>query len=307
MTQTADDQLWGEMLDFDTRSWTECFSPDELAGGPSPNGNSWWKLFEHCPHLFEIYHVLRKRPRVRSKPLEVGGMFHEARAWYYESFLLGEPSDKAIEKAFAVVDRCQDHVPHFASEVRGLLDGWMRAHGPGKLTDDRHETIMVEPLIQINLGFPYSSRLDRVIFSEQYEGPVIMEIKTASRRSESLLQSYSVDPQFLGQMYCWENSEYAKEHGPLKAFIVDLAVKGREQQFPREIVPISREAIHDWERAKRETWLQMCRCRQRNYWPRNRSNCVRWGRLCEAHEHCANAGIGEDEFPGFVDKALSEY
>lgn len=302
------DMLWGEVMEFDTRSWTECFSSEELQGGPSPTGNSWWQLFEICPHLFEIYHIRRLRPLVRSEPLEVGGLYHEARAAYYTKGLQGVSPEECIAAAFAVIDRCQDHVPHITAVVRRLLQGWLHAHGPGKITDDREETLLVEPLIEVSNGFPYSTRIDRVILSEKAGGPVIMEIKTASRQTSTLLKSYAVDPQFLGQIYCWENSNYREEYGSLKRFIVDLTVKGRGLVFLHEVVPISHAAVLDWERAKREVWLQMVRCRRYKYWPRNRANCVRWGRLCEAHAHCENAGIARQEaFPGWVKKAVGEY
>jgi len=164
----------------------------EEFGGPSPNGNSFYSVFEQCPYKWWVAFKHRMKPIMPSDPLEIGGLFHECRARYYNKYLeltetniSDEVLDMECEKVmFDLIDRAEEVVPQIAGEVRRILRGWLVTHGPGRPTDDRADTLLVECLIETNRGFPYSGRLDRVVWNEDLGGPVIMEIKTASRRSK---------------------------------------------------------------------------------------------------------------------------
>lgn len=306
---------WGDIWDFDRRSWEDLLEPSERVGGPSPWGNSKYGELERCMWRYCFFHIKRLAEETVSLPLEIGGLFHECRARAYNAHLAGmedeytqeELDETFVEEIFSLVDRVQDYVPNVANEVRRLLRGWLAAHGPGKPGDDRHETLLVEPLIEVDRGFPYSTRLDRVVLSEQYKGPVIMEIKTASRFSESLLKGYNIDPQFIGQQYCWHHSEYRKKYGPLKAFIVDLSIKGAQPSFPRQIVPINPAAMRDWEKEKRFTWAQFKVAEAAGFYPRNRHSCVMYGKRCEIHDACERPGPVRNKYPGFRKKKRGEY
>jgi len=154
----------------------------------------------------------------------------------------------------------------------------------------------------VNRGFPYSTRIDRVIMTDI--GPVIMEIKTASRRSKDLLSGYRMDSQFLGQQYCWRYSKFYRKYGPLQGYMVDLAVKTNEMVFVREKVPVDYRAMREWEKQKRWSYSQMVMCEINNYWPKVRANCVKYGR-CPLTDHCAS--LKKNFFPRWEKKKPEDY
>jgi len=310
------DQAWQDMIadDSESRSWEDVLEEHERAGGPSEWGNSRYSDFERCEYRYWVKHVLGYRPKKRNEALEVGGLFHECRARAYQAYqkaataedengnkiYLPEELDEIFTEAlFELCDRAAKHVPTTVAIVRRLLQVWHKAHGPRTLIDDRHETLLVEALIDTNDGFPYSTRLDRVVMSGRLGGPCIMEIKTASRRTADLLDGYRMDPQFLGQQYCWKNSKYYKKYGALRGFIVDLCVKGQVVQVTRESVPVDVKLLRPWAKEKRYRYSQILTCEASGYWPRRRTNCVMYGKRCGLSEHCSTFPPGRREFPGW--------
>lgn len=306
---------WGNMLDsYEEKSWETILTEEERMGGPSPWGNSKYSVFEQCPYKYHVAFNKRMRSTQLSDALEIGGLFHEGKAHYYlkdvelrDTDISDKDLDTACTKAmYDLLDRAHKVTPRITSEVRRLLTGWMKIHGPGRPTDNRHETLLIEPLLEVNRGFEYSTRLDRVILSEKLGGPVIDETKTAGRKTEDLLASYTMDGQFLGQQYCWRHSPYYKEYGPLKGFIVDLTIKTAQMSSTREVVPLNEAAMRDWEKQKRYTYKQMVNCGLDNYWPKIRTNCVKYG-PCNLRKHCGILGRGKNAFTGFRKKKKGEY
>lgn len=301
---------WGCNMEQISSSWEDILTDDEREGGPSPNGNSWWKLFETCPYAFYIQHVRRMKmtpnhPRYDKlrKALEIGGLYHEALARYYNAHLkyfnnrgekIVEAPQKEVDNActdamFDIINRAGEVVPGTAAEVRRLLQTWVKIRGPGTVDDDRLDTMYVEELGRVSVkGVPYSTRWDRIKWFDSFQGPGIQEHKTTSRYSEVLLAGYRIDPQILGQIFCWQKSHMFKRHGPLKVYEVDICVKTANPTFPVEQVPIVWDAVKDWFKAKQHEWLHMQQCKLSGKWPRRRSSCVQYGRMCDLYEHCVS-------------------
>ena len=304
------DKLWKDTFEAARHSWEEVLTADEREGGPSPWGNSKYQTFEQCPYLYWAMFIKRMKPKDPRPPLEIGGLFHEARARYYLKALeleKTEVSDQELNNAcmeagYDIINRAEKVVPATAAEVRRLFQGWAVVFGPDTPKDDRFDTIGVEKLIEVNRGFPYSTRVDRIVAIE--DKPAILEIKTAGKRTKDMLAGYEMDSQFLGQQYCWRHSKWYRKYGSLKYYVVDLTIKTAEMVCVREVVPISSKAMKDWEKAKRWTYAQMQQCEAYQYWPRIRANCVKYGR-CGLTEHCAK--MKANYWPGWVKKETGEY
>lgn len=308
---------------LDGRTWEDAIPAGERLGGPSEWGNSRYKEFIQCPWKYWVKHVRGLRPTPEHPRYEaimrnlwIGGLYHEARARYYLENLkhvdshgtcISDKSQPEIDEAcasamFGIVDAAAEIQGFVATEARRLLMGWMTLQGPGTVNDDRDATMYVEHLLETDYdGFPYTCRLDRVYWNESLDGPVIQEHKTASFYSESLLASYRTDPQILGQIYLWEHSDFRKEHGALKAFEIDIAVKTKQREYYRERVPINLDAVEDWAKSMRHEWALLQFCLASDSWPRRRANCFTWARPCELHEVCADCGslTKKSAIPGF--------
>jgi len=317
---------WGDVFKCDAHSWEECLPKKDRIGGPSPTGSSYWADFKNCPYLFYLHHVKRMKitpdhSRFDSlrEALELGGLYHEGLARYYTEHLKYVDAhgkkvskvkqtvidDNCINAMFSIVDAAEKIAPATASQVRRFLEGWLTVKGPGTSEDTRSSTMYVENLATAVGDFPYSTRFDRIMWSDKLKGPCVDEHKTAGRYSETLLMSYRLDPQFLGQIWCWEKSELRKKHGPLKGFRVDLCIKKGVREYPTEWVPISLPAMKDWARDMVDLQSDMLHCVSSRRWPRRRgAACTQWMKPCEAHEHCSS--LGKSWF-GWAKKVRGDY
>ena len=286
--------------DWSERSWTECLEEGEALGGPSPFGSSKWQDFKDCPYLYELHHVRRFRRREWDVALEVGGLFHEALARYFQSWLDGDESKVGREKAFEIVTRCYEHVPDISSEVHRLLTNWMHMYHETRY-DFRSRVLAVEHLVESPKPFFYSARLDLVL--EAVDGGIeLMDHKTARQYTANMLMSYRMEPQFLGHMYAWEASGRAEQWGVLTRYTVDLITKTQTPTIELVDVPIVPALLRNWKVEMLEHWQGFERYRRGlRGWPRRTGyQC----RFCKAFEHCASAG---KSLNGWVRKDFSDY
>ena len=286
-------------------SWESVLTPKERIGGPSPMGNSKWGDFRSCPHLYWWKHVKRMKLDEPEDALEIGGLYHELRARYYQFYLdyehelSREELDRGcVDTARELLERTDKVVPYTSSEARRLFDSWLAAYGPGMPLDDRESTYDVENLLEVSSPFPYSARLDRWIMTEY--GPVIMEIKTAGRRDGKLINSYKLDPQFIGQVWLWRKT-MSRKYGKLLSFVVDLTTKTNPVGVTREGVSIPDAVIRRWEQDMRYWHMLRIQCETTNTWPKNYGyRC----RFCSALDHCATNGKNN---AGWIKKKRGDY
>lgn len=281
--------FWKKALsEWGTHSWEEVLTPEERLGGPSQWGSSRWGVFKRCPYLYYFQYVKGMRLEEVAPQLEIGGLFHEARARYYLAYSQDPSDNYCIQQGYDIINRAEKVVPHTAGEVRRLYKGWLVARGPGTPSDDRDRTKGVEILLEYyDAPFPYSTRLDRWFLDDEGR-PCVMEIKTAARRSGDLLSSYRMDSQFIGQQYLWRKC-LEPEYGSCSKYVVDLAVKTNPAQYAQEIVPIDYRMMRNWEHEMTQHYIELQRYeRSAKPWPRRRSyhSC----KYCDLFDHCASGG-----------------
>jgi hypothetical protein len=256
-------------------SWQDAFGPGELAGGPSDMGNSKWSEFIRCPRRYYYQFVKRLTSVELSPALELGGLVHEAIA---QALLAWEDGDDAFwEVLWLVIDRAATVAPVTANEARRLLTAWARFWGPkGVLKIKASDVLHVEYLLEVKKPFHYSARLDAVMRVQNK--PTICEHKTAARRSTILLDSYKMNPQFIGQVYLWKKCD----QGELRAFMVDQIVKHeREVMIYQEEVAIPDEILKAWEKTMKKVSWELTECTHFNKWPQRFQNCTAYNRACE--------------------------
>lgn len=277
-------------------SWQEAFTKDELAGGPSAMGNSKWAEFIRCPRRYYYQFVKRLKPVELSPALELGGLVHEAIA---QALLAWEDGDEAFWGAlWYVLDKAATVAPVTANEAIRLMKAWAKFWGPQGLLKIRAENILhVEKLLEVKEPFHYSTRIDAVIRIQNQ--PTICEHKTAARRSMLLLDSYKLNPQFLGQVWLWKKCDC----GELRSFMVDQIVKHeREVMIFQEEIKIPDNMLKAWEKSMKKVSWDLAECAHFNKWPQTFHNCTMWNRACEYMGMCLRG-----DMDGLVKKSKGDF
>lgn len=286
--------------DFGHRSWQEAFEPDELAGGPSPWGNSRYQAFKHCPYYYWWTYIRRMTPELYDSYMEIGGLWHEVRARVGNTYLAGTDPDglpiggtiKDIHQAciavgWEIINRAEDVVPGIAGKVRHMYESWLPLRGPGAPGCDLATLYGVEEVWQVSEPVPYSARIDQWHW---IGGPVIKEVKTAGRRDTALIESYRMDSQFLGHQWLWKKT-MQRRWGKLESYHVDLITSTKDPYVGPETVAIREDLIRDWLKETRYLYAQMIQCEMSGHWPRRRTwRCTRGNRPCGLYDHCASNG-----------------
>lgn len=294
-------------------SWEECLEPGERLGGPSPWGNSRYSTFRRCPYMYYWYFIKRMTQLLPDKALEIGGLYHEARARYGQAWLdhtdedgnpklMAENIDDLCRQAgFAILNRAEVIAPGIAGTAKRLYTAWMARYGPGTPGDTRKHLYGVEVLLEVAKPFPYSTRIDQWLWIPEYGGATINEIKSAAAYTGELISSYQWDAQFIGQVYLW-NKTMKHKWGALKVFEVDLVTKSLESRVSKETVNITQANIKNWEQAMRSVYLQLIQAEMTGLWPQNPNyhSCHR----CPLRDHCAS---GKKSTEGWRKKRKDEY
>jgi len=282
-------------------SWETVLTLAERLGGASPWGNSRWGDLRRCPFLYWWKHVRRMTEKDPSEALEIGGLYHEARARYYQTYLRhedelpGDELDRAcVEAGHEIIERASEVTPYVSSMARKLFESWLVKYGPGMPLDDRDKVYDVECLLEVDSPFPYSARIDAWLMTDY--GPVIMEIKTAARRDGRLITSYGMDPQFIGHAYLWRKT-MQKKWGPLHGYYIDLATKTDPVGVTREAIEVSNKQIVQWEKSMQHWNLLRHQFEVTKSWPKNYGyQC----RFCSLFRYCAS---GNSDPTGWVRRA----
>ena len=282
------------------RSWEECLTKGERIGGPSPWGNSKWSTFTQCPYKYYLKFVKRIKPKAPKKALEIGGLVHEMIGHYYDSVLAKRSEEEALDSAWELCNRAAQITPEYAAEARRLMTAWFGTYAQSGIASPKEQVIDVECLAEVEKPFPYSTRIDAVLWRN---GAYIHETKTASRMSSLLLDGYEMNSQFLGQMYLWDKTDLKKHYGPLKGFIVDLIVKTKEVQLDRINVKIDPKQLRRWEKNMKWIVAELSQCEAHGHWPQHMSNCTMYAQRCSYFNYCATGG----NMKGLVKKKRGEY
>lgn len=277
-----------ELFEWTTHSWEEVLTPEERLGGPSLWGSSRWAAFKKCPYYYYCLYIEELRPTEIDEALEIGGLYHEARAHYHTGILSDLPVQECIQAGYDIINRAEKVVPSYASMVRRMYKGWLVHSGPGTPNDNSSVVQGSEVLLEYYDGpFPYSTRLD--LWCWRDDEIEIIEIKTSARRSGQLLLSYRMDSQFLGQMWLWEKVMVPQGYPSLKNFTIDLAIKTDPPQYSRETSPISSWALADWEHEMIQHYRELCHYEKSvKNWPKRRSyHSCHW---CKLFTYCSSNG-----------------
>lgn len=248
----------------------------EPIGGPSGNGWSSLSTFMACPYKYKMTEV-GEHPT--EDYLEVGGLFHELRAYTRKALLDGGSFD-AQQYCSALLDERVN--PTNVHEARRLFTAYS-----SRYENDYLSPISIEKKFVIDkLG--HTCRYDEIAVATSNsdgfpEGAWIVECKTASRRRDH----WDNDGEILGEMLGWKYNRLDAKYGKLNGVLIDLVVKTRVPEFHRIAVPVNlrRLAMHARDLAAAE--MEREACKAKNVWPRRRNSCLAHYKPCTFYDHCA--------------------
>jgi hypothetical protein len=259
--------------------------------------------------------VKRMAWTMHDENLEVGGLWHETRAKIGTEWLelvdeYGKPRaggplepiyEHCVQSGHDVINRASKIVPGIAGIVKALYECWLPLRGPGAPGDDLPTLYGVEVLFEVTEPIRYSARIDQWHWDD---GPIIKEIKTAARRDTTLIDSYRMDPQFIGHRYLWRRC-MKRQYGDLKSYHVDLITKTSDPYIGPETVVMHDHQLRDWLKEMKWLNLQLVQCEMTGIWPRLKTwRCRRGNRPCLLYDHCASNGKYN---VGWRKKSKSEY
>lgn len=240
-----------------------------IQGGASPRGSSFWKQVRLCPRESGLQQAGLKRDgflpgRVA---LDMGLVWHHALEAYYRALMdyqeanpltmqehfdrdfgrycvAGQvPAERAAWEALTPFQG-EPGYEDISATVTRMLGGYFEFWRP----QERFKILGVEETLEyVGEGDPgdgecypfrYSTRLDTLVEDLLDGGMWILEHKSATALTDSLMSGYQLDLQILGQVWCAEGlvDECAREDvvlPPFKGVIVNIATKGLKPQYAR--------------------------------------------------------------------------
>ena len=148
----------------------------------SPSGLHFWQLYQNCPREFYFKYVLGLKPKYTSKPLVLGGVFHDAKARLYKTWDEDEAL-KELNKSFRI--RAKELDPTVDREElreRTMLMFLAWASDFAKRDQQTYRIVEVEHEWKITLpnGFVVTARPDAVVRMKREPFYFILETKTSS-------------------------------------------------------------------------------------------------------------------------------
>lgn len=283
-------------------SWTEALTQHERAARRLEGSADQWGVFQQCPYLYWWLYVKKMRPEPLSPIPEINSLYYEARARYAQlcldntsddGELLVPPDELALgcrEAAFDLLKRTAGAAPGTTAIVWRLFEAWLLRTGSGTTVDQSHSLYGVGTILKMTTPFPYTALIDLWHWDVDYGGPRIWRVRTSAHRSQDLVDSYRMDPKFLGQMYMWRKL-MTRKWGPLRGYEVDLITRGKSPRHSHESVPVNWRVVGLWEKSMRSLYVELVQCQATGNWPRHMSwRCSRGRTACRLYGHCASAG-----------------
>lgn len=219
-------------------------------GGASRRGSTFWKGVRLCPRESGLAQagVEREGFLAGRVALDLGLVFHHALEVYYDSVMAAQQVMDAAGGADIVAycvgptadaERAAwEAVQVFAAEpgyedifetVQRMLTGYFEFYR----LRDRFRILGVEETFDLDGGgFEYSARLDVIIEDLEHGGMWVLEHKSATTATESLLTGYQMDLQVLGQVWLIQNGVDLAGLPPFKGVRVNICTKGSSRKPP---------------------------------------------------------------------------
>lgn len=297
-------------------------SLDEVTGEPSEAtawGSSRWNTLAECPRKYALQHIEHVFPTRPSDALDIGTMYHRARAIYFRYCVenrkvpIGKRARVAAEAARLAREKLLCYRDSFLSAnspsgvevvdaALGYWQGYLARYGEdygfriGKV-------LMVEELIEARLPGPewrgqpltgdglgsmVSARLDTAALLRGGRGWVL-EAKTSAMRTRDVLEGFSQDLQLMRQAWLWQIGHEQGRLPPLGGIIVDICFKLKQPEYEQIEHVFNERDIARFLHTMR--WYDFLRYSAAMHgYPHDFTRCRSQFGLCSMFDYCLNHG-----------------
>jgi len=248
--------------------------------------NTALNAFRACDWEYWASMVQHRRSGSSSPALHYGTVMHTLLEIFYKT--------RDVDVAIAVAESKYSGKAPKADDYRTLdratlvFKEWVKTYGtidtPADHTVGWPDAPAVELSTQVMLpraNVPYAVRIDRLV---EIHGLLYVEDhKTTSQLGPFYFEEFKLSPQMMGYVRVAELLTGRKVHGVRINAICTL--KG-SAKFQREIIPISRDRLDDWEDQIKLTYDAIQRAHDSNTWVKRYACTRRYGK-CSYFDVCS--------------------
>ena len=248
-------------------------------GGRSRKGWSSRQTLQKCPYLYQQTYV-NGHQGAPSQALETGSLFHSYLACHYLT---------QMDETYPVIpDLLRDELLSSQATAASVAEAWQLYEAYAC----RYENDYLRPLAVEEEGeFEGNTcRWDLIAAIDEPQpglpvGTYVVESKTSSRFDSVTMSAWANDGEILGQLWIYQQGDYAAKWGPIRGVIMNLCKK-RTFEFERLVIPPQGWQL-DGHAKDLDAWDMLEKLyRTTGLWPRSRANCVtRYGQ-CALFSHC---------------------
>jgi hypothetical protein len=248
---------------------------------------------QSCGFKYHLRHNLNKSPMSKAEALDRGDLMHYAKEPYYLALQAGEPWNKAVDAGLVGMRiRAADESELSSIEIDTLLKAFEENVTMWRTWDQSIQVVAVEQPFSYVLyedeqfRFVMAGKID-LLFSDNRYVNCPMDTKTYSRdfplrRSTNQFTNYAIA---TNSNYLWVDR-------------VGLQ-KSLKPQDKHKRIPLSydQEIKEEWKQDTIKWFMYYYDFYSSGSWPKNRTSCDKFNRLCEYHDDiCDTSGLEQKTY-----------
>lgn len=231
-----------------------------------------------CPRLVKLRFVEHLVPNIKADYFETGDLMHELLRIYYTQKKVGDPFNKCVDDALAVVplytlkmNLSEEDVEETVYQFKEYTNHYRHESWRPLEIEQPFSKVMYN---DNDLVIIYEGKIDLVVEANVPKLPV--DHKTSKRRSETS----SLSNQFLG--YCWAVDS--------RNIVIDKIGYQKSlkpgERFERPVISYTKERIEEWVQNT-INWAKMLYFHiESDHWPMNLTSCDKFAG-CMYNKVCA--------------------
>lgn len=233
-----------------------------------------------CAFQFKLRHEMNKIPQHKAEALDRGDLMHYAKEGYYNTLKSGKPWEAAVDAGLVSLRvRAAEESELANSEIEALLKAFQENVTFWRVWDLSIKIEAIEEAFSYTLyedeqfRFVMTGKIDLLFSDNRYE-KCPMDTKTYSR-DFPLRRSTN---QFMNYAFATSSNYLFVDRVGLQT---SIPMDKRHKRVPMSYEP---EILNEWKQDTIKWFMYYYDYHLDNSWPKNRTSCDKFGRLCEYHD-----------------------